>query len=174
MKEVAKCDAFQRSVLPLSLYDPEKYAEFNIQASPGFINSSYIQYILLWNLYILTILFSKQLRPVLHRGKTDLSKVSTGGKRHCLVFLKPDVKNEIRSHASRPSCCRREAVDIHSSLFFVSIFAASSCRVHIGVRDVGDGEPGNVGGGDGEAGELHDRFGFWGFGDGARWRGVGC
>lgn len=36
-----------------------------------------------------TLQYSKQLRSVLHCGKT---KVSTGGKRHCLVFLKPDVK----------------------------------------------------------------------------------
>lgn len=53
--------------------------------------------------------------------------MSTGGERHCLVFLKPDVKNEISSHASRPSCCHKEAVNIHSFLFFVSIFTAS-CR----------------------------------------------
>lgn len=29
-------------------FDPEKYAEFNIQVSSGFINSLYIQYIYLY------------------------------------------------------------------------------------------------------------------------------
>ena len=48
----------------------------------------------------------------------------------------------------------------------------TSCRVHIRVRDVSDGETGHVGGRDSEAGELNGWFGLRSFGDGAWWRGV--
>lgn len=83
----------KRSVLPFCLIYPKKYAEFNIQVSPCFHKffTSYSTYILIFCkfLYINHTLLGilKQLRSVLRCGK-----VSTGGKRHCLVFLKPDVK----------------------------------------------------------------------------------
>lgn len=146
-----------------------------IQHTPAFNKffTSYSTYILIFCkfFYILTILFSKQLRSVLRCGK-----VSTGVKRHCLVFLKPDVKkNESEVMlAGRVVVVvtEREAVDPDGSLLFVPVLAASSCRVHIRVRDVSDGEAGHVGGGDGEAGVLHGWFRVRGFGDGAGRRGV--
>lgn len=48
--------------------------------------------------------------------------------RGTVLFLKPDVKNGISRHAYRPSC-HEEAVNVHSFLFFVSVFTAS-CKTH--------------------------------------------
>lgn len=57
----------------------------------------------------------------LHFGERGLfSKVSAGGKRHCLEFGKPDItiiliiKNKIRSHAKIGPAVVTEAAKIHS------------------------------------------------------------
>lgn len=126
--------------------------------------TSYIQYILIFcKCYILTILFSV---------RRTFQKCPQAVRGTVLCFENLTVKNKLEVMLAGQVVVT-EAVNLRSWLLFVPVLTASSCRVHVRVRDVGDGETGHVGGGDGEAGEPDGWFGVRSFGDGAGgWRGV--